>query len=199
PYHDELGRFTTADGAGGGSGDLAQPAAFKPRGGGGKAPAPPAPPPTKPAQPAPQPPDQPDFLAKRPGSGKLTGSLDGLTPAEQNFAKEMIGLGKNVEIIPTATGRTPDFQIDGVQYELKTVSGVQKIDSDGLSSAISSRIMDGRGQASDIIVDARQQAGMDQTIAERAVGRAYGADRRGGINSITILTPAGVYSSTGRR
>lgn len=38
PYHDELGRFTTADGAGGGSGDLLQPAAFKPRGGGSKPP-----------------------------------------------------------------------------------------------------------------------------------------------------------------
>ena len=37
--------------------------------------------------------------------------------------------------------------INGTRYELKTVSGVQRTDADGLSSAISSRIMDGRGQA----------------------------------------------------
>ncbi|MEQ1712584.1 MAG: hypothetical protein ABL908_14450 [Hyphomicrobium sp.] len=48
PYHDELGRFTTGDGGGGGDGAI-QPAAFRPRFGGGKPP--PPPPPAKPAQP----------------------------------------------------------------------------------------------------------------------------------------------------
>ena len=128
----------------------------------------------------------------------LTGKLDGLTPAEQNFAREMVGLGKNVEVIPTAAGRTPDFRIDGTRYELKTVSGVQRTDVEGLSSAISNRIMNGRGQAADIIVDARQQAGMTIEAAERAAGRALGADKRSGIQSITILTPSGTHTTQRR-
>ncbi len=197
PYHDSAGRFTFAPGGG------VTPVAAPPRGPKG----PPAAPPSSPPAPAPKPPppaattppkSQPDFLAKRPGPGKLTGSFDGLKPAEQNFAKEMVGLGKNVEVIPTGAGRTADFKIDGKTYELKTVSGVQKTDTDGLSSAISSRVMDGRGQAGDIIVDARQQQGMTRAIGERAAGRAYGADNasgKRGIKSITILTPEGAVST----
>ena len=113
-----------------------------------------------------------------------------------------MGLGRNVEVIPTGAGRTPDFRIDGTRYELKTVSGVKNADSDGISSAISSRVMDGRGQSSDIIVDARQQQGMTRAIGERAASRAYGADEatgRSSINSITIFTPAGVVSTSRRR
>ena len=113
----------------------------------------------------------------------------------------MTGLGKNVEIIPTGAGRTPDFKIDGTRYEFKTVSGVQKTDSNGISSAISSRVMDGRGQSADIIVDARQQQGMTRAIGERAASRAYGADEatgKSGINSITILTPEGAVSTIRR-
>lgn len=37
-------------------------------------------------------------------------------------------------------------------------------------------ILDGAGQAPNIIVDLRQQAGMTQELAQRAVRRAYGAD-----------------------
>lgn len=106
-----------------------------------------------------------------------------------------MGLGRNVEVIPTGAGRTPDFRIDGKAFELKTVSGVQRTDVEGLSSAISNRIMNGRGQAADIIVDARQQAGMTIEAAERAAGRAIGADKRSGIQSITIPTPSGTHTT----
>jgi hypothetical protein len=209
PHHDEAGRFTFAPGGSGDATDppdqvtpsprIADPEPPRPTpvAGGPKAPsglpkgpaAPKSPPgnPTTPQAGS----SKPDFLAKKPGQGSLKGKLDGLTPAEQNFAKEMRDLGKNVEVVPTGTGRTPDFKIDGQAYELKTVSGVQRTDPDGLSSAISSRVLDGRGQAADIIVDARQQAGMTMEAAERAAGRAFGADKRGGIQSITILTPGG--------
>ena len=129
----------------------------------------------------------------------MTGGLENFTPAERTFANEMRDLGNRVEIIPRAEGiRTPDLMINGTQYELKTVSGVQRTDPEGLSSAISSRIMDGRGQAGDIIVDARQQDGMSRDIGERAIGRAYGADREKRLQSIIIMTPNGVIHAPRR-
>jgi len=76
-----------------------------------------------------------------------------------------------------------------VLHELKTISGVAKIDSNSLSGAISSRVMQGRGQASHILVDARNQVGMTKEIAERGIDRAFGADRATGdkIDSIRII------------
>jgi len=196
PNHDPSnGQFTS--GPGGGSG--LTPIAYRPRP--PQPPKPPAPataatPPTvKPVAP------KPDFLSKKPGSGKITGNVDKLTPAEKAFANEMRDLGNDIEIVPTGEGRTPDFKINGQLHELKTVSGIQKTDNDGLSSAISSRIMDGRGQSGHIIVDARSQVGMTTDAADRAIVRAYGTDNRLGskIESITILTPAGSVSAPRRK
>jgi hypothetical protein len=121
--------------------------------------------------------------------GTLTGSLDGLTAAEKGFVEDLLSKGKNVEVVPRGVGRTPDFKIDGVQTELKTLSGVAKQTPDGLSAAMASRIMDGRGQAAQIIVDARGQAGMTKEIAERGIKRAFGADNATGkkIQSIRVI------------
>ncbi len=49
--------------------------------------------------------------------------------------------------------------------------------------------MQGRGQASHILVDARNQVGMTKEIAERGIDRAFGADRATGdkIDSIRII------------
>jgi len=126
-------------------------------------------------------------------TGKLIGSIDNLTPAEQAFVRELVASGKTVEIIPTAAGRTADFLIDGVRHELKTLSGVVNQTSDGLSSALSNRIMNARGQSGNIIVDARGQAGMTREIAERGINRAFGRDNGIGskIQSITVMTPQG--------
>ncbi|MBL8819890.1 MAG: hypothetical protein JNL58_27945 [Planctomyces sp.] len=135
--------------------------------------------------------------------GQLTGptkAVNELKAAERSFVDEQLKLGKDVEVIPRAetTGpnvprgenRTPDFKIDGVVNELKTVSGIQKQTSDALSSGIASRIIDGRGQAPNIIVDARLQSGLTKEIAERAIIRAYGADKvKKGIQSIRIIGP----------
>ena len=51
--------------------------------------------------------------------------------------------------------------------------------------------MNGRGQALDIIVDARNQAGITEEIAARGIRRAFGADNKTGgkILSITIYGP----------
>jgi len=128
-------------------------------------------------------------------TGNLIGSTDNLTPAERAFVEELVDGGKTVEIIPTATGRTADFLIDGVRYELKTLSGVVNQTSDGLSSALSSRIMDARGQSGNIIIDARGQAGMTPEIAERGIIRALGADKNGKIQNITVITSQGTVNN----
>lgn len=131
----------------------------------------------------------------------MTGDLDALTPTEHAFAIEMRNLGNIVEVLPPSnTGRTPDLKINGRDYELKTVSGVEKTDASSLSGAVANRIMNGRGQSADIIVDARQQPGMTREIGYRAIGRAYGLDNRSkkSIQSVTILTPNGVVHAPRR-
>ena len=63
--------------------------------------------------------------------------------------------------------------MNGVPTELKTVS---KLTSPDLSAALSRRILDGAGQAGNIIIDARGQAGLTRELIERAIRRAYGFD-----------------------
>ena len=109
----------------------------------------------------------PDFLTKKPTPGKITGKLDDVTPDERRFFEEMRDLGNEVDIVPRGAGRTPDVKLNGKPHELKTVSGVKRTDEEGLSSAISSRILDARGQARDIVVNARDQAGWSGAFLSR--------------------------------
>ena len=103
-----------------------------------------------------------------------------------------------VEAVPVSGvpgRRTPDFRMDGVPVELKTVGGVRIAGLVGegltkkLSGAIASRIMDARGQAPNVVVDLREQEGITLEIAETAVGRAFGADARAGIESVRFIGP----------
>ena len=103
-----------------------------------------------------------------------------------------------VEMVPVSAvpgRRTPDFRVDGVPVELKTVAGVaveglaEEDLVDKLSGAAASRIMDARGQAPHIVVDLRGQRGASPRIAEQAMRRAYGADVRGGIESVRFIGP----------
>jgi len=105
----------------------------------------------------------------------------------------MVAGGKTVAVLPTGKGRTADFLIDGTKYELKTLSNVVNQTPDGLSKALSSRIMDARGQSGNIIIDARTQAGMTPDIALRGIGRAFGRDAGSGakIQSVTVITSEG--------
>jgi hypothetical protein len=126
--------------------------------------------------------------------GKLIGSTEGLTTAEQSFIGEMVSGGRTVEVIPaTSAGRTADFFIDGTKVELKTMTNVVNQTSDGLSKSLSSTIMNARGQSANIIIDARGQAGMTPEIAERGIQRAFGNDSRTGskIQTVTVITSQG--------
>ncbi|WP_175950735.1 hemagglutinin repeat-containing protein [Burkholderia sp. BCC0405] len=127
-------------------------------------------------------------------AGKLIGSTENLTSAERSFINEMVSGGRTVEVIPSSNvGRSGDFLIDGKKYELKTMTDVAKQTSDGLSSALSSTAMSARGQSGDIIIDARDQAGMTVDIAQRGINRAFSADTKSGskIQSITVITSQG--------
>ena len=124
-----------------------------------------------------------------PARGVLTGNLDTLTDAERRVTEDLLASGRNVELIPRGTNRTPDFKIDGVLHELKTISGVRKTDIEALSGSLSSRIMQGRGQADHILIDARDQLGMTREVAEKGIKRAYGADLLKGekIQSVRVI------------
>lgn len=123
--------------------------------------------------------------------GTFTGNINNLTEAERSFVERELTAGRNIEAVVTGAGRTPDFSINGVRTELKTISGVTNTTSDGISSAMSNRIMNGRGQASNVVVDMTGQAGVTREIAERGIRRAYGADNRTGgtIDSIRVVGP----------
>ncbi|PKO22889.1 MAG: hypothetical protein CVU38_06915, partial [Chloroflexi bacterium HGW-Chloroflexi-1] len=100
-----------------------------------------------------------------------------LSEAESTVAKMLANEGRVVEVVAEGTARTADFLVDGIPTELKTVS---RLTSPNLSGALSRRILDGAGQAGHIIIDARGQAGLTQTLAERAIRRAYGCDLKPG-------------------
>ena len=122
-------------------------------------------------------------------NGRLIGDLSELNADEVRFVQEQLAQGRTVEIIQRGSGRTPDFKIDGTLRELKTLSGVANPSADNISKAIANRVMNGRGQATDIIVDARGQSGITEAIADRGIRRAYGADNLTGgkITSIRVI------------
>jgi Contact-dependent growth inhibition CdiA C-terminal domain len=174
PYHDDAGRFTTADGVGGGGagadalvggtandqvamgGRIVQGLGALLR-----------------AAPKVVPRNLPKFLEKVPRVGKIIGDLEKLTPAERAFVQEIRDLGHEIELIPHGIGRTPDFKINGVLHELKTVSRLQNSDPTRMASSIANRISNARGQSANVIIDARQQANMTENIARELAQLLY--------------------------
>lgn len=73
---------------------------------------------------------------------------------------------------------------DGIKTELKTVSQLTGKD---MSGSLSRRILEGAGQASHIIIDARQQPGMTIEIAKQAARRAFGADGAARLKNVRLL------------
>ena len=97
------------------------------------------------------------------GSGTLTGKLDGLKPDERSMVEDLLNSGKNVEIIPRSNipnDKTPDFFVNGVKTELKTLNGTS------LNTPVT-RIQDGFEQGA-------------QTVINRALGK-YGGTLPGGV------------------
>ena len=109
------------------------------------------------------------------------------TQHELKIARKLAAEGDTVVIRRVSvTGRTSDYFVNGVETELKTVSQLSGKDTSG---ALSSRIMEGVGQARSIIVDVTEQAGMSRALAERAIVRVWGRVRLDGvpIDSLRII------------
>jgi Contact-dependent growth inhibition CdiA C-terminal domain len=108
--------------------------------------------------------------------------------AELKTANKLVNEGKSVKVLKEIENqkgvRTPDFEVDGVKTELKTVENIRKVDADNLSKSISRRILEAGGQAKNIILDVSNQNGMTKEIAERAIKRSFGRLRELGSNQI---------------
>ena len=124
-----------------------------------------------------------------PSASRIPGASDEEHAIDEVLRGEGRNVSPNVLEGQPGAGRQGDRIVDGVLTEYKSVSRVEKQTADALSGAIARRVMDGRGQASQIIVDTRKQAGMTEAIARRGVARAFGADNRTGatINSIRVI------------
>src|SRR5262249_55567971 len=100
-----------------------------------------------------------------------------LSAEEAAIANKLVGEGRTVIALAelnVAGVRSADFMVDFVKTELKTVS---RLTGKELSAGLSRRILEGAGQASNIIADVRLQAGMTRAEAVRAVYRVFGADK----------------------
>ena len=102
--------------------------------------------------------------------GKVSGSLNGLTEAERKVINDLVSKGKNVEVIPKdpkAKVKTPDFKVDGIKTELKT------LENPNLNTGIT-RIQKGFKQGTEtIILDARV-AGLTAEQAKQIINRVSG-------------------------
>lgn len=107
-----------------------------------------------------------------------------LSAEEAAVAAQLVAEGHTVEALAESSVRTADFLVDGKHTELKSISNITSQDPSG---ALARRILDGAGQAPNIIADLRRQAGMTEELAQRAIRRAYGADRAGRIQSVRLI------------
>ena len=108
-----------------------------------------------------------------------------LSVHEAAIANKLVAEGHTVEALPESNVRTADFLVDGARTELKSISNITSADPSG---ALARRILEGAGQAPNIIVDLRQQSGMTLELAQRAVRRAYGADG-GRLENVRLIGP----------
>ena len=119
--------------------------------------------------------------------GILNGSPNGLTQAERKMVDDLLNAGKNVEIIPRSNvSKRPDFLVDGVKTELKTLNG------NSLNTPVT-RIQDGFKQGAEtVLIDARgTNITKEQTnvIIHRALG-VYNGKLPG---NVEIWTKSGIY------
>ena len=117
--------------------------------------------------------------------GTLTGKLDGLTAAEKTMVNDLLNAGNNVEIIPRSNilgQKTPDFLVNGVKTELKTLTGTS------LNTPVT-RIQDGFKQGAEVVIIDGRNTGLTvdnaNTVIERVLGK-YGGELPGTVEIWTV-------------
>ena len=118
-------------------------------------------------------------------TSKQTGKLEvevgrEMSDAEKSIADKLVAEGRQVKAPKEVNIRgvkNPDFEVDGIKTELKTIENITSADMGG---AISRRIYEAGKQAPNVIIDATNQAGMTKEIAENAAERAFLLQKRTG-------------------
>lgn len=117
--------------------------------------------------------------------GTLAGKLDGLTAAKKTMVNDLLNAGNDVEIIPRSNisgQKTPDFLVNGVKTELKTLTGTS------LNIPVT-RIQDGFKQGAEAVIIDGRNTGLTidnaNTVIERAVGK-HGGELPGTVEIWTI-------------
>ena len=119
--------------------------------------------------------------------GILKGSVNGLTKDEIRMVDDLLNEGKNVEIIPRSdVSKRPDFLVNGVKTELKTLNG------SSLNTPVT-RIQDGFKQGAEtVLIDARGTS-ITKAQADIIIERALGVYKGQLPGNVEIWTQGGVY------
>jgi hypothetical protein len=105
--------------------------------------------------------------------------------SEELIANKLITEGKNIKVLARKTGqgvKTPDFLVDGVKTELKTISNIVSKD---LSGRIAKKIKAAGNQAGSVIIDLTKQKGASEDVAKEALNRAFGSSTK--IDQVRII------------
>jgi hypothetical protein len=125
-----------------------------------------------------------------PKPGNLIGNLNEINLTERAMVNELLNQGKNVEIVPRGATKTPDFLINGVSTELKTLQIAGK-------NTLKNAIQDASQQGQKILIDARNVS-IKAENAKQQILRAEGNLIKNGKPSlngrVTILTKNGPVS-----
>jgi hypothetical protein len=115
-----------------------------------------------------RPPQAPEAEVGSQSVGKIIGSVDGLTNAEKIVINDLVSQGKTVEIIPkTTASKTPDFLVNGVRTELKTLQ------NPNVNTGIT-RIQEGFKQGAETVIIDGRSAGLSTEQAMQIINRAKG-------------------------
>ena len=122
-----------------------------------------------------------------PKPGSLTGNLNEINPTERGMVEELLNQGKNVELVPRGSTKTPDFLVDGVPTELKTLESAGK-------NTLKNAIQKASEQGQQVLVDARNVP-ITAENAHQQILRAQGNLTKSGKSSlsgrVTVLTKDG--------
>jgi hypothetical protein len=120
--------------------------------------------------------------------GTLTGNCAGLNTDERKVVDELLHQGRDIEIIPRSIDQgvpTPDFKVDGIPTELKTITGTS------LNTPVT-KIQKGFKQGKNVILDARQNSAITKKEAENIFNRIDGIYKDGIPGEIEIWTIDGI-------
>ncbi|HWB77212.1 MAG TPA: SpvB/TcaC N-terminal domain-containing protein [Nannocystaceae bacterium] len=130
--------------------------------------------------------------------GLAPGSFDRggvkLGKKETDLAELLAARGQRVTALkPTGTKREPDFIVNGVRTELKT------LDAGGGPNQILNAVLRGKGQAQSLVIDARS-SGLSTKEAAQQLRRVYQSEfTKGKITSIEVILPSGGSLFGGKR